>query len=81
MIENLCFSNFGGVDLIIKGFKNKIKLESFNLTLFNDWLRKLNRNHFTSNLSIPFFGLLKPRNSFSIYAVPIGAFNKRRITT
>ena len=22
MIENLCFSNFGGVDLIIKGFKN-----------------------------------------------------------
>ena len=23
MIENLCFSNFGGVDLIIKGFKNK----------------------------------------------------------
>ena len=23
MVENLCFSNFGGVDLIIKGFKNK----------------------------------------------------------
>ena len=23
MIENLCFSNFGGVDLIIKGFKNQ----------------------------------------------------------
>ena len=22
MVENLCFSNFGGVDLIIKGFKN-----------------------------------------------------------
>jgi hypothetical protein len=22
MVENLCFSNFGGVDLIIKGFKD-----------------------------------------------------------
>ena len=22
MVENLCFSNFGGIDLIIKGFKN-----------------------------------------------------------